>query len=86
MLTAEIWMTLIGTAMAFSGLPQISRLVKRRSADDISLSMFSMFMFGQAWWVWYGLLINSICLIVTNSVAFMVNLVIVFLAVKYRGK
>jgi MtN3 and saliva related transmembrane protein len=77
-------MTVVGVAMALSGLPQVVRLLKRRSAADISLTMFSMFIFGQAWWVWYGFQKDSPCLILTNSAAFLVNSIIIFLAIRFR--
>jgi MtN3 and saliva related transmembrane protein len=80
----EIWMMLIGAVMALSGVPQIVRMIARRSSGDISLAMFGVLLFGQAWWIWYGLRIGSPSVVLMNTAAFLVNLVIISLAVWYR--
>ncbi len=81
---AEIFMTVVGTIMALAGLPQIARILQRRSSADISLIMYFIFVGGQVCWVWYGFLMSSMSLVIANSVAFFVNLTIVTLTLRFR--
>ena len=53
------------TTLAF--VPQAVRVWRTRSAGDISLGMYLLFMAGVALWVWYGARIGSLPLIVANT-------------------
>ena len=61
----------IGSAAAFcttiSFLPQLIRVWRRKSAHDISLSMFLIFSFGLICWLIYGLGIGSRPIIAASS-------------------
>jgi MtN3 and saliva related transmembrane protein len=81
---SELFMILVGDTMALSGIPQISRLRSRRSADDISLVMFSIILFGQACWTWYGIAHSSPSLIITNVLGFIINSMIIILSIRFR--
>lgn len=62
------WM---GEAAAFcttvSFLPQLIRVCRRRTAADISLSMFLLFNAGLVFWLFYGLSIHSLPIILANT-------------------
>jgi MtN3 and saliva related transmembrane protein len=47
------------TCTTLSFLPQLIRVVRLRSARDISLGMFLIFSVGTALWLTYGLLAHS---------------------------
>jgi len=81
---AELIMTVVGTVMALAGVPQIIRILQRRSAADISLTMYIIFVLGQICWIWYGVLMSSTSLMVANSVGLCVNSTIVALTLRYR--
>ena len=54
------------TTVAF--VPQVLHIVRKRSAHDISWGMFSMFSVGVALWLWYGIRLASLPLIVANGI------------------
>ena len=51
-------------------LPQVVKTWKTRSTNDISLSMFSLMVFGIALWLAYGILLADVPLIVANAITF----------------
>lgn len=68
-------MEIIGYSAAFlttaAFLPQV--LLTWRSGDTraISLGMYSLFLVGILLWLWYGLMLDSMPIIVANIVTFM---------------
>ena len=81
----EIWMTIIGVSMAASGLPQIIRLLKRKTSDDISLIFFLIIIHGQFWWLWYGFAKSSLSIVLSNSIGILSTSFIIILVLKYRS-
>jgi MtN3 and saliva related transmembrane protein len=69
------------TTIAF--VPQVVRIVRTRSAHDISWVMFALFSVGIALWLWYGLRLSSLPLIAANVVTLALALVILFLKWQY---
>lgn len=65
---------IIGYSAAFfttaAFLPQVYQVWKSRSAKDISLGMYIVFVTGIAFWLVYGLLIASWPIIIANMVTF----------------
>ena len=59
------------TTAAF--LPQVIKTFKSKSTRDISLSMWLMFNTGVALWLVYGLLSDSLPVILTNSVTLLLS-------------
>ena len=55
------------TTIAF--LPQLIRVWRRKSAEDISLSMFLLFSTGVGLWLVYGLRIDSFPIIAAKALA-----------------
>lgn len=80
--------TLIGlaagalTTTAF--IPQVIRTWKTRSTRDISLGMFIAFCAGIALWTAYGFLIDSIPVIITNSITFVLASIILVLKIRHK--
>jgi MtN3 and saliva related transmembrane protein len=72
------------TTLSF--LPQLLRVWKRKSAQDISLSMFLLFSFGVACWLVYGLGIGSAPIIAANAVTLTLALAILALKLRYDGR
>ncbi len=69
------------TTIAF--VPQIVRIVKTRSAHDISWWMFGLFSIGVALWLWYGLMLNALPVIVANVITLSLAVAILFLKWRY---
>lgn len=69
-----------------SFLPQLLRVWRRKSAQDISLSMFLLFSFGVACWLVYGIGIGSAPITAANAVTLALALGILTLKLRYDGK
>jgi MtN3 and saliva related transmembrane protein len=75
--------TLAGTLTTISFLPQLIKILKTKSAHDISLGMFLIFCAGVSLWLAYGILLNDVPIIVSNTVTLILSSSILFLKVKY---
>ena len=71
----------ICTTISF--LPQLIRVVRLRSARDISLGMFSIFSAGTALWLTYGLLSHSKPVAAANAVTLVLSFSILVLKVRF---
>jgi MtN3 and saliva related transmembrane protein len=69
------------TTMAF--VPQLLRVVKLRSAREISLGTFLLFSIGVALWLLYGLYTGSKPVIASNLVTLALSLSILVLKLRY---
>ncbi|HEY5055569.1 MAG TPA: SemiSWEET transporter [Acidobacteriaceae bacterium] len=69
------------TTIAF--IPQLVRVVRRRSAKDVSLPTFLLFSIGVSLWLIYGIDIGSRPVIASNSITLLLSLSILFLKLRY---
>jgi MtN3 and saliva related transmembrane protein len=69
------------TTIAF--FPQLLRIAATRSADDISWWMFGLFSVGIALWLWYGIRVDAMPLIIANVVTMAQALAILVLKWHY---
>lgn len=69
------------TTIAF--LPQIIKTVKTKSAKDVSMGMFVLFTTGVFLWVIYGILTNTMPVLIANAVIFCLALTQIILKIKY---
>jgi MtN3 and saliva related transmembrane protein len=69
-----------------SFLPQLLRVWRRKSAEDISLVMFLLFSFGVACWLIYGLGIGSAPIVAANAITLTLALAILALKLRYHGR
>ena len=70
-----------GTTISF--LPQLIRVVRLRSAEDISLGMFLIFSAGTVLWLTYGLLSHSWPVAVANAVTLVLSMSILILKLRF---
>lgn len=70
---------------AVSSLPQLLKLCREKSAENVSLGMFWVLVAGLGIWVWYGILKSDWIIITANSFSFLVNLATVFLSIRYKN-
>jgi MtN3 and saliva related transmembrane protein len=75
-----------GICTSVSLLPQLIKIIKEKKADDISYFTLAILITGLAGWVWYGCLKSDLPIILTNVVAVLVNLLVIFFTIKYKGK
>lgn len=73
-----------GVAMAVSPVLQIRRMLKTRSAEDVSLGYFGILLPGFALWIAYGIARGDLALVVPNTVAMVVTLTTVAIALRLR--
>ena len=82
--------TVIGTVAsvgtALSMLPQLTKLIKEKKAEDISLYMLFVLFLGVSCWIVYGILKNDWIIIISNSFSFVINLSLTVLTLKYKAK
>jgi MtN3 and saliva related transmembrane protein len=76
---------LAGTLTTISFMPQLIRIWKRRSADDISYAALLCFMAGISFWIWYGASLHSLPIVLTNAVTLGLNLSILVLKIVHRN-
>lgn len=72
-----------GTLTTTSFLPQLAKIIKTKSARDLSLGMFVIFTIGILLWLIYGILTNSLAIIIANSITFIIASTILTLKIKY---
>ncbi|NER38614.1 MAG: hypothetical protein F6J93_32455 [Oscillatoria sp. SIO1A7] len=70
------------TTIAF--VPQVIKAWQSQSTKDVSLETIVLFSTGVFLWVVYGLYINSVPIILANVVTLMLNLILLFLKLKYK--
>jgi MtN3 and saliva related transmembrane protein len=82
----------IGYAAAFSTtisfVPQLFRVIRLKSARDISLGMFLFFSWGVFLWLLYGIIIHSWPVVVANAATLALSIAILLFKLKYdrRGR
>ena len=69
------------TTIAF--LPQIIKTFKTKSAKDVSVGMFVLFTTGVFLWIIYGILTNTMPVLIANAVIFCLSLTQIVLKIKY---
>lgn len=69
------------TTIAF--VPQVLKIHRTRSGKDISRGMISIFSVGVLLWLVYGIVIDSLPLILANSVTLVLTLAIIALKIHY---
>jgi MtN3 and saliva related transmembrane protein len=76
----------IGYIAAFlttlSFLPQVIKTLKTRDTSGISLLMYSMFVFGVALWLIYGMLIGNRVIVIANSITFFLSGTVLFVKLR----
>ena len=68
------------TTIAF--VPQAVKVYKSKHTKDISLGMFSLLIIGIVLWLWYGLLIKSYPIIISNAVTIIFALYIFIIKIR----
>jgi len=66
-------------------LPQIIKAIRTKKVGDISPLMFLILCVGVGLWTCYGFLKNDLPIIITNCISFLLNGVMLFLAL-YKKK
>jgi MtN3 and saliva related transmembrane protein len=80
----EIIGAVAATLTMFGFVPQIVKIHKTRSVEDVSLTTLVQFSIGIFLWMLYGIYLQNNILIISNFVSFTTLVVAVGLYLKYR--
>ena len=79
---------MIGTIAAvlttFAFLPQVIKVIKTKDTESIALGMYLMKVVGIALWLFHGLVIEDLPLIMANSVSLVLSGTILYYKLKYK--
>lgn len=75
-----------GAFTTFSSLPQILRVLKTRSMEDISLITLCMFASGVSLWLCYGIIIHALPVVLWNALSLSLYGVQIFLKISLTQK
>jgi MtN3 and saliva related transmembrane protein len=73
-----------GTITSITFLPQVIQVWKTKSAKDLSLTMLSLLTVGVAMWLAYGILVDDIAIIYTNSMVLLMGLILLVFKVRFK--
>lgn len=80
--------TLIGLVAGFlttvAFIPQVRKIYRTKSADDVSLLTFAAFTLGVALWLVYGVMLGETPMILWNSITLVLAAAILVMKVKYK--
>src|SRR5579859_1487074 len=69
-----------GVLMGLSPVLQIRRMLRERSSREVSLAYFAILLAGFLLWISYGIAAGNMWLVVPNSIALLVGLTLVVVA------
>jgi len=72
------------TLSIFCLIPQVVKTWKSKSTSDISLAMYILGSIGALFWIVYGVSLNSMQIILTNSIVLICFLFILSYKIKYK--
>ena len=77
MQTTDLIGAIAGTLTTISFVPQVIKTWRSRSASDISFSMFLLFSLGVAFSLVYGLSIQAMPIVLSNTITLILSLSII---------
>jgi MtN3 and saliva related transmembrane protein len=75
-----------GSLTTISFVPQVLKIWRSKSGNDVSYGMFLLFSVGVLLWLAYGLMLGAIPIIVANAVTLILALIVVALKYRYRHR
>jgi len=73
-----------GVLMGVSPLLQIRRMLRQRSSRDVSVGYFTILLVGFGLWIGYGIASRNLALLVPNTVALLIGVSTVAIALRLR--
>lgn len=75
-----------GVISTFASAPQLIKIIRTKSAQDVSLAMFVMALMGTIMWGAYGWFKEAPSIVFWNGVGFLLFLAIIALKVRHSKK
>ncbi len=82
----EIFVTIVGMLMSFGYYPQIYKILKTKSAKDISIFSYLIFSFGTLTWFIYGVVKKDITIMLGFIFGVVGSILILILKIIYSKK
>jgi len=70
------------TTAAF--VPQVYKTWQTKSADGLSLTMYLVFLTGIVLWLVYGVYLNSLAMIIANSITIVLTIVLIYFKLTFK--
>lgn len=67
-------------------IPQIIKIIKEKSAEELSLVTCIIGVISSGLWLWFGIAQNHLSMIVTNSISIFATVLLLILKFIYRNK
>jgi MtN3 and saliva related transmembrane protein len=83
MQTTEFFGYLAATLTTVSFIPQVVQVWRSKHTKDISLGMYSIFTFGIAVWLVYGIMLGSMPIIIANCITMILAGSVLAMKLKY---
>lgn len=64
--------------------PQLIKVLKERDAENVSILTLCVLIAGLSLWIWYGVLIKDLIIIISNAFSVLLNLVLLFCAFRFK--
>jgi MtN3 and saliva related transmembrane protein len=74
-----------GVLMGVSPLLQIRQMLRQRSSRDVSVGYFAILLVGFGLWISYGIAARNLALIVPNTVALLIGVSTIAIALRLRN-
>lgn len=75
-----------GTLTTVSFVPQVMKIWRTKSGNDVSYGMFLLFSLGVSLWLLYGVALSATPIIIANAVTLVLALVVIALKYRYSQK
>jgi MtN3 and saliva related transmembrane protein len=82
----EILGLVAATLTTYAFLPQVYKTWKTKDVSAFSLSTFSLFFIGILLWLLYGIYMESLSMILANSITLISSFTLLVLIFKYRKR
>lgn len=76
--------SIVAILTTFAFLPQVIKVIKTKDTEFIALCMYLMQVVGIALWLFHGLVIDDLPLIMANGVSLILSVTILYYKLKYK--
>ncbi|MFT3847114.1 MAG: SemiSWEET transporter [Propionivibrio sp.] len=80
----EILGFVAGTCTTAAFLPQVVHVWRTRSASDISLGMYCVFLLGVVLWLAYGIIMSAVSMILANGITLLLAGLVLFMKLRFE--
>jgi MtN3 and saliva related transmembrane protein len=79
------WVGLIAsTFTTLASLPQLVKIFKDKKSENISLLWILILILGLSGWIYYGSLKKDLIILISNSLAVLINFAIAMFVIRYK--